>query len=511
MKTDLIAARTLRRTDHRKWLSGLREVGARELTDILDDHEFWAEQKRIMIAAVEDQMRDVFDQGVALAKTIDVPGYVARKDFLDPIASEIDDFASHVFRHYVDDWWLQLEYTTREQLRAAITRAAIEGTGVEGVIRDIDPLFGEVRARRIGVTETTRLFGRGAMATYMATGMEGWEWQTVSDSRVCPICTGRAGNQYPIEHPFDPAHVSCLVDLGTLISGPKVLAATRRWYEGEALILRTAEGHDLTITPNHPIATPGGWQAAAFLGEGDYVLTDIDQRPASGFHPDDIDMPTRLEQITSALFELPQSFRLSMPTTAEDFHGDAQPWQGNVDVVSADRLLRFDPKTRRSQVRKQLSFDHARPAPAAFIRKGDPHAFVVAGNATHRGGMGGGNLGLALCDRHAGPFQSLSGRLISERHIGPSQTPAYGQATNTEADSDSVLRNARFVEANDKRIIEWLAVRSRTTRIVEVRRIWIARHVFNLQTTDGWYVANGIITHNCRCFPRPVLRLAAST
>lgn len=209
MKTDLVDTRALRLTDHRRWLSGLRELGAKDLTDILDDREFWDRQKRRMLAAVEPQMRSVFEEGVAMAKTFDVPGYVARKDFLDPISSEVDDFAGHVFRHYVDDWWLQLEYTTREQLRAAITRSAAEGTGVDGVIREIEPLFGEVRARRIGVTETTRLFGRGAQATYMATGMEGWEWQTVSDGRVCPICEGRAGNQYPIELPFDPAHISC--------------------------------------------------------------------------------------------------------------------------------------------------------------------------------------------------------------------------------------------------------------------------------------------------------------
>jgi SPP1 gp7 family putative phage head morphogenesis protein len=154
-------------------------------------------------------MRSVFFEGVAMAQTIDVRGYVSRKDFLDPVASEIDDFAGMIFRNYVDDWWLQLEYTTREQLRAAIMRASIDGTGVKGVIKDIEPLFGEVRAKRIGVTETTRLFGRGALATYMATAMEGWEWQTVSDGRVCPVCIGRLGHQYPIEHPFDPAHVSC--------------------------------------------------------------------------------------------------------------------------------------------------------------------------------------------------------------------------------------------------------------------------------------------------------------
>jgi hypothetical protein len=31
-------------------------------------------------------------------------------------------------------------------------------------------------------------------------------------------------------------------------------------------------------------------------------------------------------------------------------------------------------------------------------------------------------------------------------------------------------------------------------------------HVYNLETIKGWYTANGIITHNCRCSMIPVLK-----
>ena len=212
MKADLVAARALRRTDRPKWRAGRREAGRRDVVeDLLNDADFWAEHKRLMLEVMEPKMRDIFDQGIAMAKTFNVPGYKPSnvRDFLDPLPGEIDDWAAHVFRNYVDDWWLQLEHTTREALRAALQRSALEGTGVQGVIRDIEPLFGRVRAERIGVTETTRLFGLGAQATYQATQMEGWEWQTVSDGRVCPICIGRAGKQYPITLNFAPAHVSC--------------------------------------------------------------------------------------------------------------------------------------------------------------------------------------------------------------------------------------------------------------------------------------------------------------
>ena len=30
--------------------------------------------------------------------------------------------------------------------------------------------------------------------------------------------------------------------------------------------------------------------------------------------------------------------------------------------------------------------------------------------------------------------------------------------------------------------------------------------MFNLETVGGWYIANGIVTHNCRCFMSPVVK-----
>ena len=35
--------------------------------------------------------------------------------------------------------------------------------------------------------------------------------------------------------------------------------------------------------------------------------------------------------------------------------------------------------------------------------------------------------------------------------------------------------------------------------VVSVRREFLDGHVYNLETEGNWYVANGIITHNCRC------------
>ena len=39
----------------------------------------------------------------------------------------------------------------------------------------------------------------------------------------------------------------------------------------------------------------------------------------------------------------------------------------------------------------------------------------------------------------------------------------------------------------------------RFSRILSTNKLWSDGHVYNLQTVGGWYAANGIILHNCRC------------
>jgi hypothetical protein len=41
--------------------------------------------------------------------------------------------------------------------------------------------------------------------------------------------------------------------------------------------------------------------------------------------------------------------------------------------------------------------------------------------------------------------------------------------------------------------------------VVEVNRSEFSGYVYNLETRDGWYVADGIVTHNCRCSWRTLL------
>ena len=48
-------------------------------------------------------------------------------------------------------------------------------------------------------------------------------------------------------------------------------------------------------------------------------------------------------------------------------------------------------------------------------------------------------------------------------------------------------------------------------QVVSVERIAFVGHVYNLETLSGWYVAEGIVSHNCRCMLAPIANDEALT
>jgi SPP1 gp7 family putative phage head morphogenesis protein len=201
----------------------IRRRRAKDTVELLGDDALWAELRAIWEDVMRAPARELFDQGVEAAKRIKprrrrhkgIRGILDRvfgqkaTDFLDPDPDALETIAGDIFRTYMDGWWSQLERTTREGLRTAIEQAALDGTGTPGVIAAIEPLFGERRAQLIGVTETTRLFGRGAQATFRAAGLRTWVWQTDEDDNVCPECDELDGQEFSMEEEFDPAHPGC--------------------------------------------------------------------------------------------------------------------------------------------------------------------------------------------------------------------------------------------------------------------------------------------------------------
>jgi len=110
--------------------------------------------------------------------------------------------------------------------------------------------------------------------------------------------------------------------------------------------------------------------------------------------------------------------------------------------------------------------------------------------------MGGLYLPGSLFCRHTRPLQAFGIRvtpaLKSRREYAAMDSPPV----SIQAPSDADLGFARGVQLGD--VVD-----------IEIRSA-VRTHVYNLQTATGMYVANGIVTHNCRCFLAPEIPEAES-
>jgi SPP1 gp7 family putative phage head morphogenesis protein len=116
---------------------------------------------------------------------------------------------------YTDEWWALLEGSSQAQLRTAISSWQQGGLGTRGfpdLVKAIESTFGRNRARRIAVTEATKIFDAGNKIAHEAGGINEEEWQTSRDDRVDGICSRLDEERFPINagpRPVTGTHIGC--------------------------------------------------------------------------------------------------------------------------------------------------------------------------------------------------------------------------------------------------------------------------------------------------------------
>lgn len=366
--------------------------------------------------------------------------------------------------------------------------------------------------------------GRGAAAVAIAARPAITGYVRMLSVPSCSRCAVLAGKWFGWNTGFT-RHPRCF-PAGVVVSGPATEAATRRRYQGELVVIRTASGQELPTTGNHPILTDRGWVPAHLLEEGDHVVRSLGGQSALPLViPHEHQMPARIEDLRgpNRMVSLGQ-----VPTAPEDFHGDGS--DGYVDVVLADRLLRdrgeapaiqlteeeYLPRrvaetpilTESSAALKQLERlvgtsdgdvrggslcaaligGHVESSDLPGCRQAsdlDAGLVEVAANHSTRHSVLGGQPHLAL----AGPVGG--GQVIDRQHdLAPRWDAPAGPLT--------MESRAGYADRGEDLRLR-LAGQVALDRVVELRRIEWSGHVFNLTSAEGWYAANGLIVSNCDC------------
>jgi len=279
-------------------------------------------------------------------------------------------------------------------------------------------------------------------------------------------------------------HPNCFPSFVPVSAPTGVVGADSRWFEGEVVVVHTASGRELTVTPNHPVLTTEGWVGAGALQVGHSVVGysgPVEDVAAPG--PDHQGIEAPIGEVYEALRKSSSVSSAPVPGSAEQFHGDGV-LDAEVNVVLADGLLRHDGQP--SQVEQTPEGE--------FLLGGARLPSLLTAGATLQIVDGAGHSTDDVVRGAGGPGPLLRAGVLGAQEHGC--TPVtQSDASLSEPASDRAPGDAKTAGE----LLDGLAGLIALDQVVKVERHDFSGHVYNLQTGGGWYTANTIVVHNCRC------------
>lgn len=343
--------------------------------------------------------------------------------------------------------------------------------------------------------------------------------------------------QYPRDPSGSPGNTIFCFLPGTLVRG-RFVGALKAGYAGPAREIKTARGHRLRVTPNHPVLTSDGWLPAGMVQKGQYLLGYLpDVWPPGNIDAED--RPATAEQVFEALAA--QGVLLS-PRGRFDLHGDVIAVEGNVQVAGTYRELLLDGEPHTAQLRGEFSFMSKDP-PLAGIHRSGSTAFLSRGVPSpscrsmrgldlpdDRGGVlleasPGDDAGLSRATEHDSGTREVSGQCAA-RYAGSPGDREQRLTTMIGTDQGRHVRNPHALGFSDAAEVDALLAevgRQRTVgnaggflqiheafpsfiaadQVTEILDFEHRGHVYDLQSVAGVLVANALIVSNCGCLSIP--------
>lgn len=334
---------------------------------------------------------------------------------------------------------------------------------------------------------------KGDQGTYYydTEGVKRWVLGGGGNSGNCDLCEENADAGWiPEDDEFPnadapPQHPNCFPS-DSVISAAGVSQYFKRWFEGEFIVIRVPGVDYFAVTPNHPVLTRRGWMAARLVQVGDEVAQCTLPDAFSLLNPDNNYVEASVEQIARSLLVSGGVLTEGVPSSSIAFHGDGQA-KGKIDIIRAARSLMGDRFTGYGDADKQIKYTRLagrHPQRVPFALNGAAAQLIHASRHTANGVMsGGGSRG-----------SQFGGHLLS---------PEGGGLTTITLAKPELLpmsQNSRTGYSNPVRDCQQaLAGQMRLVKVFEVNVRKFSGHVFNLETQNGFYSCNSIVTHNCDC------------
>jgi len=414
--------------------------------------------------------------------------------------------------------------TIVKNLREKLSAGMAEGEGIPDLRKRVSEVFeglSRFGAERVARTETIWAWNEGARQGYKQSGIvEKLQWISSGDQRTCDWCLDMdgaiigidtsffdKGDTYEVngreldftyekvDHP--PIHCMCLSGDSLVLPVGRITAASKRWYNGKVHIIKTATNREFISTPNHPILGDNGFVPADALDIGDYVVSDSVSKGRRFSDWADVNKPALAKDIAETFFANPGVVTEEVPMTAPDFHGDGLG--SKVAIVGTDSFLVNSINAANFKHLLESQFETRESGRSLFdslsaIALRFPRLFTSL-----RSLMSRFDLSLTQVIRHLRPFEDFGFALSAGNYAGIEQSFPDTITAEPEVLSDSVFRPSSSVQFGNRSNSFF------RDRIIHTKTLSYEDYVYNFQTTESYYISNGIASHNCRCTIVPIL------
>lgn len=362
------------------------------------------------------------------------------------------------------------------------------------------------------------------------------QYRAINDSRVRPSHLKLDKVIRHIDDVFWQTHTPpiayrCFLP-GTKIQGD-LRGAIRRKYLGVAVEITTVSGKSLRLTGNHPVLTSRGWIRADMINSGDNLLSY--GNPVEAVHADVTPVQVNDNQAVASVENLFDSLWRDALTVTEgatlklncDFEvGDCEididvangGLVGETQSQSQTSVSEYGLVNRSDRTRLALKSIGAAYISASTFYPIDPkNAVNISGGAANKFGDSLGSqlrCGVSIKDELLQIVIRFPSGFPCSRTLPLSATRSLFNGLPLErfrlasaAHDDSLFGELSLKgAARDLGLFRYLlkahAGVVQVDPVVNVRKFNFDGHVYDFQSNEGVLVADGIITHNCRCYTR---------
>lgn len=424
----------------------------------------------------------------------------------------------------------------RNELESLLENGILQGHNPRRLAVHLRKRFGvsQFNAERLMITELARVQTEAQKQSFERNGFD--EYIFLALGTACPICKKLNEKHFKVTKMMPgknapPLHPLCVFP-NTKVIAPDIEAMTRSSYSGCVVEIGTSDGARLTVTPNHIVLTARGWVRAKNLIKGDKVINySRGIKSVIESDPTDNDGIPTIEELFTSLLESGAVPAMSMPISSEDFKGDA-PSDGEIDIIFIDGKLRNKLNATLSQLIGDVLLVGASESGEVTLPRNCSLAEQLVGLGLAADGIMSGSRIAAILLRGTLTHSQLIGlRFPSDYDARLYKTAANDTSADIKLFGDGIFAHPGSIHISDlldiKRDFNSLKRNTASLEtaldgrscdsvglcdfisafsgfvtfddIIFVTNKYYSGHVYDASSLSTLYIANGIITSNCRC------------